>query len=635
MAINVTQPKVQTPSSQASSISPVVVKEQPGLMDQLLANAPQFAQAIITAQQVAQKNQMSAQAAEDSATLGELSAEINNLALGALKAEESRSNLQNLSIELAQGYNDGNIGADDYKTLNNFNNEFESFQNMIQQKPTTARQVEVRAREKLASLSARNPHLTNKLEQTFRAAMGGVSISSGAQAQQSLQNVRAVQAIYGANPTPDQFKRYGRLEAQRRQYEAMKEDLALQAESGQLHFTSVKNLIGGKFDNGIQRVNERALALLQQQGALTEDQRTELKSAIRGVYNSAINSSRGLVNEANATGTTLIGRDDVNTFLNNDLGVQVQTLEKWIDEGSLEKKLTAMNEASKAIADVGAMNKVRNVQTILGENNTGGAIGLSMLLQGKDPTTRQAIEGLIQQSNGSLAGDAESLMVDAFAFVNQQTIPVGFEKIATLAGITSIRNGDTDPTVQSNTAVGLADMNERKGDISQTVAHFLDPAMARTYANADDNVVVDLKNSVTQMNAQTLNRIRQEDMLVEYDSESDRFVVFEQPHKKIKRISRRRNAKVVDGRITNEDFQVSDVFETKKRSRMSRVSPNTPVSPLVDTALTKDLNALYRLHKNPSYRKLGGGPQFVKDWQELDLGYQPPGTELMPDEQLQ
>lgn len=622
---NITQPRVQSTTSQAQTSSPIVVREQEGFFDQLIDAAPAMAQVAINAQKFGAQQRMNTQAAEDQTELGEVSSHINSLALGALRTQEQASTVEQLSLDLAQSNLDGDIGANDYRTMSKFNEEFAKLNTMRAQNPQTARQVEIRAREKLDAMSASNPHLATKLEQTFRAVMGGVSVSSGTQAQTDLVKLRDVQGIYGENPSPDQFQKWGRLEAQRRRLDAQKEELGIQAEQGNLHMGAIKNLVGGKFDNGMQRIQEEAQALWQRQGALKADQIDNLKFKARNLYNTTVNNSRGLINEVNAQGAGVIDRNSSNKFLQEELGGYIDSFDKWVDDADLGKKLTAMNTAQQNIMNVGAMNKVRNVQTIMGDNNTGGALGLSAVLAGKDPATRAAVEGLANATGDSATGiDFEETMINAFTFVNQQTVPPGYEKYATLAGILSMRNGETDPNVQTNTAQGLGDLNQRKGDVTKSIAYFSEPAIARTYAGADAAVTQDLQNTITNLNSSTLGRVRQDNLFVEYDQVTDKFVAFRGP------TFSKPNPRQV--RPVDNQFVTADVFETiqaaefggrgKKSSRFS--------NPLVDNDISKDINALYRLHNNPNYRALGGASAFKKEWLGLGLEF----NNIQPEEQV-
>lgn len=621
---NITQPRVQSTTSQARTSSPIVVREQEGFFDQLIDAAPGIAQVAINAQKFASQQKMNTQAAEDQTDLGEVSSHINSLALGALRTQEQAGTVEQLSLDLAQSNIDGEIGANDYRTMSKFNDEFAKLNTMRSQNPQTARQVEIRAREKLDAMSASNPHLAAKLEQTFRAVMGGVSVSSGTQAQTDLVKLRDVQGIYGENPSPDQFQKWGRLEAQRRRLDAQKEELGIQAEQGNLHMGAIKNLVGGKFDNGMQRIQEEAQALWQRQGALKADQIDNLRFKARNLYNTTINNSRGLINEVNSQGAGVIDRNDSNKFLVDELGGYIDSFDKWVGDADLGKKLTAMNTAQQNIMNVGAMNKVRNVQTIMGDNNTGGALGLSAVLAGKDPATRAAVEGLANATGDSATGiDFEETMINAFTFVNQQSVPVGYEKYATLAGIVSMRNGETDPNVQTNTAQGLGDLNQRKGDVTKSIAYFSEPAIARTYAGADSEVTRDLQNTITNLNGSTLGRVRQDNLFVEYDQNTDRFVAFAAPRRRSGGGQMSRNA-------GNTGFTVSDVFETTNPSGRQRraLGDNTRfTNPLVDADITRDINALYRLHNNPNYRALGGATAFKKEWIDLGLEFNDVQTE--------
>lgn len=621
---NITQPRVQSTTSQARTSSPIVVREQEGFFDQLIDAAPGIAQVAINAQKFASQQKMNTQAAEDQTELGEVSSHINSLALGALRTQEQAGTVEQLSLDLAQSNIDGEIGANDYRTMSKFNEEFAKLNTMRSQNPQTARQVEIRAREKLDAMSASNPHLAAKLEQTFRAVMGGVSVSSGTQAQTDLVKLRDVQGIYGENPSPDQFQKWGRLEAQRRRLDAQKEELGIQAEQGNLHMGAIKNLVGGKFDNGMQRIQEEAQALWQRQGALKADQIDNLRFKARNLYNTTINNSRGLINEVNSQGAGVIDRNDSNKFLVDELGGYIDSFDKWVGDADLGKKLTAMNTAQQNIMNVGAMNKVRNVQTIMGDNNTGGALGLSAVLAGKDPATRAAVEGLANATGDSATGiDFEETMINAFTFVNQQSVPVGYEKYATLAGIVSMRNGETDPNVQTNTAQGLGDLNQRKGDVTKSIAYFSEPAIARTYAGADSEVTRDLQNTITNLNGSTLGRVRQDNLFVEYDQNTDRFVAFAAPRRRSGGGQMSRNA-------GNTGFTVSDVFETTNPSGRQRraLGDNTRfTNPLVDADITRDINALYRLHNNPNYRALGGATAFKKEWIDLGLEFNDVQTE--------
>lgn len=576
----------------------------------LLALAGAIAPSLARAADRKQAQQQAEAAAAEEVAVGSIIADMNQVDLDLQLATEATDSLQKASLEVARARADNEITEEEQAVIDSYLEEEKKLKLLKQQRPTAFSQMQSQTKKAIIfqnALSA-NPRLAGKLITTRNALSNNSSSVSGSQAKQVMEIEQKLSDLYGQNPTAQQRAEFAQFEVMETRNKEIERRNTIKAQQGSLSLDSILQSTTANLDLSLTKLDTKFVNDLNAGGGFAKSERVEqYVSQLRVLQKQLENQIYSSVAEQNKTGMGNISRDSVNERvlkLRAEFDARIEMYQSK-DSSTLLKTINEFQKNYIAINGGNAVTTARQVSGVRGDN-IGALMANNGLLKNSDPVLKGNLEKLYQQSGMDMLTDSVDIFATRLSVMMNEGIPLpaNLQRAGVYHGVISMREGPVSENTKSQVLEGVSSI-ANEDSISEAVKILNDPSSARQLSSGEISGP-QLKQTVAAMDLKVSNEIREEGASVVADPDTGELVVFKAPVAPATRGQMSRNKPA-------SEFSVQELFETVRT--FGRQGGERRTSSSVNLELTKELNALMSLRKNPAYSKVLEGPaSYSKFW---------------------
>lgn len=575
MAGNITLPKVGSQTRVVSPTQPTVTRGSK-LLDVVSAistgtdsilRAKEF-QANADAREAAllRQQQLDAQKVENNNVIAGAISDVNSLLAQRDEAAQASTTLQSMSVDVERAFADGNISDEDRKLQQSFLQTFDKVKNARNQGLMDDNSFSIRAREAKQKMITQYPQLASDIDKIYNAATGrSGSSSTGAAAKQQLEFNRRMESKYGIGYTAEDVL----VESNKQRFSAENQ---LNKDLGAANFGQIVSNSNATLNLAIDSISLKATNLYSQKQALSQDELDSLNSQIEQSKRAV---SRGLdqqIAEVRSRGGIV---DPSTVRAQKDFAIaQLEDLQTFVNDKDLQKMLEKRKAVQNDMWQNGLGGQISKLNSIAGSLGSGGMTALQGFVGTSNPAQDQAVRSLVSDNNldPSALTDVKSLMVDAAARVANPVPVPGFEKLDAFYGLGAIKAGPTSTPVQTNTLRNLDKLVENPDDVIGAITKLNDPKISLNYSKGSKEVRNELLQKTNGWEDKVFAEIQEKDMTISFDNATQSLLVHRQD----------------DVSVGGGDLMLFGSDTLGKRKTVNR-------------GLTKTVNELFSLHKNPNY----------------------------------
>ncbi len=585
--------------SQAQLLSPSVTTKTNSTLDTLIQAAPNIVNNLVRASEVsnqrAQQEALNTQKAEDQRTLASAISDVNIMQADREAAQVAENSLQALSVDVNRAFSDGEISDSDRQIHQTFLDTFTKVKNARNQGLLDDNTFSIKAREAKDRFIGQYGHLAPEIDKIYNAATGrSASSTTGAAAQKQLQFNRRMESKYGLGYSAQDV-----LVEQAKITQA--EGIKRNKEAGIVSFGQIVSDSNSAINLAVDDLSQQATSLYSGKQALDQNDLDVLNTKTEQMRRTVIRGIDAEVAQLRARGQIV---DPAAVRAHKEYSIQqLDDVQSFYQDKDLQKMMQKRNDTEKAMWQAGMGGQITKLNSVAGLLGNGGLTALSGFITSATPAQEQVISSLAADSGltPEALANTKTLVMDAAVRVSNPVTPPGFEKLDAFYGLGAMRAGDVAPVVQNNTLENLDKLVVNPQDVSGSITQLNDPKISLSYSTADTDTKNKLVQTTNGWESMVFNEIKQNGYTAEFDPTSQLFVV-SRPEETLTGQSLATTLGIGAGPTAGDT--VGNVTA-------------------INRGLTKTMNELYNIHKNPNYTGILQSPN---EWLTQVTGLLQPQT---------